>query len=157
MNSTPVTQAVPRAPVHEREQQHRQLREAAEAFESILIQHLFRRMREAQLEEGFFGEGTGASTYEGIFEERLAIQVAEGSPFGIADMLEAQWLDRGAQREEGLARLREAEALRAHETIRDVLQGDGGIPAQPVRTTPTDPPPDARQTQDSPGEADKER
>jgi len=89
------TGAAPAKPTEERAR----LREAAEAFESILIRQMLQRMREAQLEKGFFGESTGASTYEGIFAERLSGQLAQGSPLGIADLLEAQWLERTAEGE----------------------------------------------------------
>jgi Rod binding domain-containing protein len=69
------------------------LREAAEAFEALLVQYVFRAMREAQLEQGFFGERAGASIYEAMFEDRLARVLSEGSPFGVAAALEARWLD----------------------------------------------------------------
>ena len=54
---------------------------------------MFRTMREAQLESGFFGQGTGSSTYEGLFETHLAGSVSRNSPFGIARMLEERWAD----------------------------------------------------------------
>jgi len=69
-----------------------ELREAAEAFEAILLQSLLRKMREAQLRQGFFGESAGSSVYEAMFEKHLAEAVAEGSPLGIADILENQWV-----------------------------------------------------------------
>ena len=51
-------------------------------------------MREAQLEDGFFGQGAGASTYESMFESTLSEDIATGSPLGIATSLETQWGDR---------------------------------------------------------------
>lgn len=68
-----------------------EIRKAAEAFEAFLLQEMLRSMREAQLEQGFFGEGTGASTYQSMFEEHLSERLAEGSPLGIARALEEQW------------------------------------------------------------------
>ena len=46
--------------------------QAAEAFEAMLVQSLVKSMREAQLEDGFFGQGTGASTYEAMFESKIS-------------------------------------------------------------------------------------
>ena len=77
-----------------------QLRQAAEAFEAILLQSLLRRMREAQLKEGFFGESAGSSVYEAMFEKHLAEAVSEGSPLGIADILEKRWAGSLQGREE---------------------------------------------------------
>lgn len=70
---------------------HARLREAAQAFEALFMQTLLRQMREAQLEEGFFGQGAGASGYEAIFEDLMARQSAGSSPLGIASLLESQW------------------------------------------------------------------
>jgi Rod binding domain-containing protein len=70
----------------------RRLREAAEAFEALLFRSMLRTMREAQLEHGFLGEGTGTTTYEAMFEDHLSQSLAAGSPLGIADLLEARWL-----------------------------------------------------------------
>jgi len=68
--------------------------QAAEAFEAMLVQSLVKSMREAQLEDGFFGQGTGASTYEAMFESKISEDIAAGSPLGIARSLETQWGDR---------------------------------------------------------------
>lgn len=91
----------PAAP-HDRER----FQKAAEAFEAMLVQSLVKSMREAQLEDGFFGQGTGASTYEQMFESKLSEDIAAGSPLGIARALEQQWGDRvdgAAQAEKKLA------------------------------------------------------
>jgi flagellar protein FlgJ len=127
--------------------EHARLREAAEAFESILIQQMFRRMREAQLEGGFFGEGTGASTYEAMFEEGLASRLAAGSPFGVADMLEAQWLERAARRSEIQNALDAATAARTGSVHERALEaggagpgpGTGAVPAVPGTARPANP------------------
>ena len=66
------------------------LRQAAEAFEALMVKTLLKSMSKAQLENGFFGDGPGASTYQEIFEEQFAERIAEGSPFGMARMLEEQ-------------------------------------------------------------------
>ena len=64
---------------------------AAESFEALLLASLIQRMRDAQLKSGFFGEGTGTSTYEAMFQQHLADRLASGSPLGIADELERRW------------------------------------------------------------------
>jgi murein DD-endopeptidase MepM/ murein hydrolase activator NlpD len=89
-------------------------RKAAEAFEAMLVQSLLRSMREAQLEEGFFGQGTGASTYEAMFESHLAESIATGSPLGIARALETQWGDR--VEDEANAQAKIDDALLAYDT-----------------------------------------
>lgn len=90
----------------------REIRKAAEAFEALLLQHLIRRMRAAQLENGFFGESAGSSTYDAMFEQHLSEQLADGAGLGIADILEAQWT---GQHREAEAR----EAFRKIQRIRD--------------------------------------
>lgn len=72
----------------------RRLREAAEAFEALLIESLLRTMREAQLEDGLFGRGPGASIYESMFDAHVAGRLARGSPFGVARALEQSWAPR---------------------------------------------------------------
>ena len=67
------------------------LRHAAESFEAMLLQTMLREMREAQLENGFFGQSAGASIYEGMFESHLSESLSGGSPLGIADALMKQW------------------------------------------------------------------
>ncbi len=88
----------------------RRLREAAEAFEALVVETLLRTMREAQLEEGLFGRGPGASIYEGMFDAHVAGSLARGSPFGVARALEESWAphldrvraaDRGADLKSG--------------------------------------------------------
>jgi murein DD-endopeptidase MepM/ murein hydrolase activator NlpD len=70
------------------------LREAAQAFEGLFLQALVRRMRDAQLDEGFFGSGAGSAVYEAMFADYLGQQMALRSPLGIASLLEAQAAER---------------------------------------------------------------
>jgi Rod binding domain-containing protein len=109
----PVDPTGPIAAAAPADAERKQLREAAEAFESILLQHLVRRMRESQLEGGFFGEGTGAGQYEAMFEDALARNLAVTSPLGIADLLEASWTERRLQHERALEALEQARELRS--------------------------------------------
>jgi len=68
-----------------------ELRKAAQSFEALFVQMMVQRMRDAQLDEGFFGQGAGSSVYEGMFESYLSDDLAQKSPLGIADMLLQQW------------------------------------------------------------------
>lgn len=102
------------------ERERARLREAAEAFEAILVRSLLEAMRRAQLDEGFFGDGPGASTYEAMFEEELAGLIARHSPLGIADALEARWT--GSERGAGAA-LEALRAERARHAYSAVLDG----------------------------------
>jgi murein DD-endopeptidase MepM/ murein hydrolase activator NlpD len=66
-------------------------RRAARMFEALFLQTLVQRMRESQLEDGFFGSSSGASVYEGMFEQFLGDELASRSPLGIARLLEEHW------------------------------------------------------------------
>ena len=88
-----------------------EIRQAAEAFEAIFLQTLLKKMREAQLETGLFGKSAGSSVYEGMFDQMLGDRMAQGSPLGIADALEARWLENPEKQlntQEALRRLKES-------------------------------------------------
>ena len=95
-------------PAEKPEARRAELRQAAEAFEALLIQSMLRQMREAQLEEGFFGKGTGSSVYEAMFEQFLSEGMAGASPLGIAEVLEQEWTGGKATREQAIRALRQA-------------------------------------------------
>jgi murein DD-endopeptidase MepM/ murein hydrolase activator NlpD len=102
------------------------LRQASEAFEALLMQILLRTMRQAQLERGFFGDGAGADTYEGIAETHLAEALAASSPLGLARQIEQRWSgDAGAAAEVRTA-LSRVERLRAEHAY----AASGAIPAR---------------------------
>ena len=122
-----ITPAAPAA-VSSSDTDQARVRKAARAFESLLVQSLIKTMRRAQLEDGFFGEGTGSSTYEAMFDRYLADSLAERSPLGIAGMLEAQWLERpspGAA-EEAIRAVQEAAAW-------EMLESAAGEAVVPLR------------------------
>ena len=98
------------APEQPIDRERAELRKAAEGFESILLATMFRRMREAQLQGGFFGSTAGSSTYEAMFETRLAAALAETSPLGIADALVESWEGREGDRSDALRAFREIQA-----------------------------------------------
>lgn len=94
------------APISRRDSDR--LLEAARAFESMLVQMMLREMRDAQLENGFFGGGTGAGIYEGLFERFLSDRLAEDSPFGITRELLRRWRDDSGAADEALRRMEQA-------------------------------------------------
>ena len=71
------------------------LKEAAGAFESLFLEMMLKQMREAQLEEGFFGGGTGSDTYQAMFDRNMADSMALNSPLGIGDRLYDSWIAAG--------------------------------------------------------------
>jgi len=109
------------------------LREAAEAFESLVIETMLRTMRESQLEEGLFGESAGSSVYEGLFDAHVAGHVARGSPFGIARILE--------ERLAPALETNRAEAAAAAPELKSPLPrpigSAGGIPPEQGRAVPS--------------------
>ena len=133
------------SPAHERAE----LRRAAEAFEALLLQQLLKTMREAQLEDGFFGGSAGASTWEGVFEQGLAEQMAAGSPLGVADMLERAWSGQADGREQARQLLR-----RAEEASRPLSHLDSSISA-PIQVIPE--PADEKYGQEPRGGSTEER
>jgi murein DD-endopeptidase MepM/ murein hydrolase activator NlpD len=117
------------------------LREAAAAFESLFVESLLARMREAQLESGFFGEGPGAEVYDGMFMRSLAEHVAAGSPLGIARMLEQQWSLQGDGADgaaDALAAIDAIRASRSYEAVAGLgtLPAPGHAPPPPSRALP---------------------
>jgi murein DD-endopeptidase MepM/ murein hydrolase activator NlpD len=106
-------------PIERREE----LRRAAQAFEALFLETLVQRMRESQLEEGFFGSATGGSVYDGMFEQFLADELAARSPLGIAGLVEGRWLERGEVGSDEAVRFVRAE--RAGRAYRSVM--DGGL------------------------------
>jgi murein DD-endopeptidase MepM/ murein hydrolase activator NlpD len=114
-------------------QERIRLREAAESFEALMVQTLLKSMSEAQLENGFFGEGPGASTYQGVFEEQLAERLSQGSPFGIARMLEEEWAGRIDPQGEVKDALQKVADVRAREAYGEAAAAAGGASAAPSR------------------------
>jgi Rod binding domain-containing protein len=103
----------------------RELREAAEAFESLFVQVLIEEMCNAQLRSGFFGQSAGASVYEGLFAGHLASRLSAGSPLGIAGLLEQGWSGQGA---DAAARVRTAlDEIQAARATRAYLAAAAGL------------------------------
>lgn len=114
-----------------------QIREAARQFESLFMEQLIRQMRDAQLDEGFFGKGSGSSIYEGMFTDYMADHLSADSPLGIARLLEERWSGRAEGAEESSLALRTAEterATRAYTSAGQSAEPAGVLEARPRRT-----------------------
>ena len=68
----------------------RQLREAAESFEAIFANLLFKSLREAMAGSGLFGDGLRGEIYQSMLEEKLSEVLARRRQLGIADLIERQ-------------------------------------------------------------------
>lgn len=65
------------------------LREAAEAFEAIILRQMLATMRQARLADDPFGSGA-TDNFRELADARLADSIAARRQFGIADMVEQQ-------------------------------------------------------------------
>ena len=73
------------------------LREVAGQFEALFIQMMLKSMRDANLGEGIFDSDAG-KTYQGMFDQQIAIELGRHQGLGLADMM-VQQLSRGVQAE----------------------------------------------------------
>ena len=125
-----------------------ELRRAAEAFEGLLLQTMLRRMREAQLENGFFGTTAGSSVYEAMFDQHLSDALASESPLGVARELESRWNRRLSGLDEARALMRSVEERRADPAF-------SIAPTTTVPKTPTSQQEPVAPPQETPSEADE--
>ncbi len=65
------------------------LRETAEQFEAVFLQMMLKSMREATLKGGLF-ESQNTEFYEGMFDQQLAVNLAQGQGLGLADVIVRQ-------------------------------------------------------------------
>jgi flagellar protein FlgJ len=65
------------------------LREAARQFEGLFTAMMLKSMREASLGTGL-GESEETKTYQDMYDQQLALQLAHGKGLGLADMLMQQ-------------------------------------------------------------------
>jgi len=65
------------------------LRAAAEQFEALFIQMMFKSMRESGIEGGLF-DSSQMQTYYQMFDKQVALDIARGDGLGLSDMLMRQ-------------------------------------------------------------------
>jgi flagellar protein FlgJ len=78
------------------------LREAARQFEGLFTAMMLKSMREASLGSGM-GDSQETQTYQDMYDQQLALQMAHGKGLGLADML-MQQLTRSNARARGRPR-----------------------------------------------------
>ncbi|MBA4748704.1 MAG: rod-binding protein [Sphingopyxis sp.] len=66
-----------------------QMRQAAEAFEAIILRQMLAAVRQGRLADDVFGSGA-ADNFREVADARLADTLAARRSFGIADMVERQ-------------------------------------------------------------------
>ena len=67
---------------------HSQLEVAAQEFESIFVTHLLSTMRESATQTDFLGENsTSMKIFNGMLDEKYAMEIAKTGQLGLAEML----------------------------------------------------------------------
>ena len=69
------------------------LHEVANQLEGIFFSMMVKQMRESMSEGGLFGDGVGADTYEGFFDEMMGESLSGRGDLGIAEMVLRQAMD----------------------------------------------------------------
>lgn len=91
------------------------LKEAARQFESLFTQMLLKSMREANQSFGdSMFESEQTEFYQGMFDDQMAVHLAQGKGLGLADMLVRQL--RGTVPDQGTVPISQAEKGNAPET-----------------------------------------
>ncbi|MDR0272377.1 MAG: rod-binding protein [Clostridiales bacterium] len=73
------------------EDEHAQMREAAEMFESYFLNMMFRQMRSINFnEDGFIPRGNAERIFTEMLDEEISNQAAKQGGFGLADMIYMQ-------------------------------------------------------------------
>jgi Rod binding domain-containing protein len=67
--------------------------QAAQAFEKLFASMLVRELSRG-LSEGFFGDGPGADTFTGWFEEHLGAALSAGRGLGVAEEVRASLIQK---------------------------------------------------------------
>merc|ERR1712000_40073 len=68
--------------------EHNQLEVAAQEFESIFVAHLLSTMRESATQTDFLGENsTSMKIFNGMLDEKYAMEIAKTGQLGLAEML----------------------------------------------------------------------
>ena len=95
------------------------LRQAAEQFEALFLNIMMKTMREATAsnEEGDLFGSSSVKTYESLFDQEIAQQMAKRGGLGLADMMVKSW-----ERNNGAASAASAEALSAEPAAHSLAQ-----------------------------------
>lgn len=66
----------------------KKLEDVSKAFESLLVQMMFKEMNKS-LEQSFFGSGTGSHIYQALFESNMVDHFVSSKNFGMRDKVES--------------------------------------------------------------------
>lgn len=86
----PVSSPAPVAPPPEQSAKHKQLVQAAQAFEAVFLRQMIGSMRKASLGEDVLGS-SATDQFRSMSDDRLADQMASTGGFGISKMLIKQF------------------------------------------------------------------
>ncbi|HKC03508.1 MAG TPA: rod-binding protein [Sphingomicrobium sp.] len=100
----PVSSSGPAAaPARQQSAKHKQLVEAAQAFEAVFLRQMIGSMRQASLGEDVLGS-SATDQFRSISDDRLADQMASTGGFGISRMLIKQFDKQVEKPEPGAAK-----------------------------------------------------
>ena len=63
------------------------LRRACLEFESLFVAHMLKAMRKTVSEGGLIGESNEGKIFKSMFDEKLALGIAQGGGIGLGEML----------------------------------------------------------------------
>ena len=63
------------------------LRRACLEFESLFIAHMLKAMRKTVSEGGLIGESNEGKIFKSMFDEKLALEIAQSGGIGLGEML----------------------------------------------------------------------
>ncbi|SHJ80593.1 flagellar protein FlgJ [Malonomonas rubra DSM 5091] len=95
-----VSQALSQAPKQAKGKDPEQLRAAAEQFEAVFIQQMFKEMRNTIPDDGLIPRGNADDIYTQLQDAEAAKIMAEKGGIGLADLMMQQLLDENSGSEE---------------------------------------------------------
>ena len=80
---------VPNSSVENLSSSQKALREAAQEFESLFIQQLFKEMRKSVSDSDLFGD-RDAKDFQSMLDEEMSIKLSKGGGIGLSDVIYKQ-------------------------------------------------------------------
>jgi flagellar protein FlgJ len=81
---------VPNSSVKNLSSSQKALREAAQEFESLFIQQLFKEMRKSVSDSDLFGDRDAEKTFQSMLDEEMSIKLSKGGGIGLSDVIYKQ-------------------------------------------------------------------
>ena len=92
--TSPITSAAPQTPAQAGPAagKHKQLQQAAQAFEAVFLRQMIGSMRQAKLaDDDLLGGGSAGDQFRDLYDARIADSMANKGGFGLAAMLLKQF------------------------------------------------------------------